>query len=54
MTNERQLALKRNRLRSARIERDHAWQIGDEERLTALESEIAALEAAIAALEAQQ
>jgi hypothetical protein len=51
MSNERQLTLKRNRLRTARVEREHAWQIGDEMRVASLDEEIALLEAAIAELE---
>lgn len=51
MSTERQLTLKRNRLRTARTERDHAWQTGDEMRVASLDEEIEQLEAAIAALE---
>jgi hypothetical protein len=51
MSTERQLTLKRNRLRTARVERDHAWQMGDEMRVASLDEEIEQLEAAIAALE---
>lgn len=49
-----QLTLKQNRLRTARIEREHAWSIGDEARVNMLDQEIAELEAAIAALEQAQ